>query len=291
MSYTMFMARWSRIFADAGLQVSGSDLLETSQARNVGPNVTQAAVGYHHTDPNLRGTRWFSVDSLQLGPLFKNIESVDVFPYMPHSHRDIAVALIERYALPLDPDWFVDTPIPDEQLLAMPFTVDLQLTGGVWRWASGLDKLTVTVHEPQVNIASAFAVKVLPVPVLPYTTVVGKTNIELVSVSVDFTPLYVEDYDRLLSITKSADLYESTVPEVYTADVLIRLLEERTGITTTRLTTVDTTQLSVNGAVFVYNGKTTGYVTADTSYDRVLVFSVNCPGYTGKLYFHYNDLY
>ena len=291
MPYTMFQARWSRIFADAGLQVSDKDLLEISQVYQQNQFYTKAAVGYHHTDPNLRGTRWFGAESLILSTLFKNIPQVDVFPYMPHSNRDVAAALIERYGLPLEPEWFVDTPITAEQLLDMPFTVTLHLENGPWRYDSGTQGIDVTVHEPQVDIKSAFTKTVLPVPVLPYTTVVGKTNVELVSVGVDFTPLYVEDYDRLLAIAKSEDLYASTIPEVYCADVLARLLEERTGISTTRLTTEDTTQLSTYGATLVYNGLTTGYVSADTRYDRVLVFSVNCPGYTGKLYFHYNDLY
>ena len=68
-------------------------------------------------------------------------------------------------------------------------------------------------------------------------------------------------------------------------------MEERTGVTTVRQTTTEAGIMSTAGAKLKYHGKPSGYPTADTQYDRVLVFEVNCPTYVGAYYFHYNSLY
>ena len=49
--------------------------------------------------------------------------------------------------------------------------------------------------------------------------------------------------------------------------------------------------MSTAGAILKYHGKPAGFPTADTRYDYVLVFTVNCPTYVGDYYFHYNSLY
>lgn len=290
MAIDYFNARWSRIFSDAGLQMTGKDKLffpfvkrDNSYSLNI--------VGFQKTDPNHQGTKIAQTDNIRLNDLFRNIQDIHVYVYVPKTTRDIAAALIERYGLPLRADWFVEVPISAGQVANMPFNIDLQLLPVYWCFNDPNDKVTVTVHEPNVDLAVAFANNVIDAPGLPYKLEQGRTNVELVSIGTDFTPLYVEDYQRLREITTDADLSSAATPNVYRADVLVRLMEERTSVPTQRQSTVEAGILSTAGAKLKYHGKPAGFPTADTRYDYVLVFTVSCPTYVGDYYFHYNSLY
>lgn len=291
MAIDFFRARWSRIFSDAGLEMTGADALYFPQVLR-DPGFTRTVVGFQKTDPNHRGTKLTRADNMALGKMFARIPELNVFVYVPKTTREIAQALIDRYGLPMYASMFVDIPITAEQVANMPFKIDLQLQPGPWCIQDNADFARVTVNEPNVDLADAFKNNVLDVPVLPYTIAQGATNVELVSIGTDFTPLYLEDYARLLEITTAADLSSAATPNVFRADVLVRLMEERTGIVTQRQATTERDILTTDSAKLLYHGKPSGYPTANTAYDRVLVFElVNCPSYTGVYYFHYNSLY
>lgn len=290
MAIDYFNARWSRIFSDAGLQMTGKDKLFFPFTRR-DPSYTLNIVGFQKTDPNHQGTKITQTDNYRLGDMFRGVQDLHVYVYVPKTTRDIAAALIERYGVPLRADWFVETPISASQVQNMPFDIDLRLLPVPWCNPDGEDKVTVTVHEPNMDLAVAYAKNVIDVPTLPFTLQQGRTNVELVSIGTDFTPLYVEDYQRLQEITTDADLSSAATPSVYRADVLVRLMEERTGVTTVRQSTTEAGIVSTAGSKLKYHGKPSGYPTADTRYDHVLVFDINCPTYVGDYYFHYNSLY
>lgn len=294
MSFDYFKARWSRIFADAGLPVKGGDKIFYPYVNRKWESATRAVVGFSKEDPNFQGTRAVVASHLRLGTLFKNIPVIEAYAYVPRTTVDVAAALIERYGLPLQADWFVSTPITDEQVNNMPFDIELSLKNVNWcQHNNASDTITVTVYEPNVDVKDAFGTNILDVLSLPYTVKAGATNVELLSIGVDFTPLYPEDYDRLLEIASDNDLYSAATPYVYRSDVLIRLMQERTGIVTKREADWGKNVISTYQAKFVYNGPTAGFAYADTRYDRVLVFDINhnATAYSGRYYFHYNDLY
>lgn len=290
MSFDFFNARWSRIFADAGLPVKGTETVFFPIVERHWDAATRAVLGFAKTDPNFQGTRAVSAVHLRLDHLFKNISPIEAYAYVPRSTQEVAAALIERYGVPLKAEWFVDAPITDEQVNNMPFDIKLQLKNVPWcsHNTSAYD-ITVTVYEPNADIADVFKTDILDMPVMPYTIRAGKTNLELITVGVDFTPLYPDDYTRLLEIETSEDLFSAATPHIYRADVLVRLMQERTGITTVRTPTGG--DITTNGATLVFNGKASQYPSADTRYDRVIVMDITCDKYAGRYYFHYNDLY
>lgn len=290
MAIDFFNARWSRIFSDAGLTMTGKDKLFFPFTKRE-PNNTAAIVGFQDTDPNHNGTKITKVDNLRLSALFSRIKDVDVYIYVPKDTREIAQVLINRYGLPLRADWFKLVPITPEQVANMPFKIDLHLAPGPWCIDDPTDAVTVTVHEPSMDLAVVFANNVIDAPILPFKVEQGKTNVELVSIGTDFTPLYMEDFVRIREISSSSDLSSAATPGVYRADTLVRLMEERTGTKTQRQPTEDADVLSTAGATLLYHGKPSGYPTANTLYDYVLVFDIKCPSYSGVYYFHYNTLY
>lgn len=294
MAFDFFNARWSRIFADAGLPVKGKETVFFPYVERKWESATRALVGFSKTDANFQGTRAVTCSHLSLAALFKNISPVETYAYVPRTTVEVAASLIERYGLPLQAEWFVSEPITDEQVNNMPFDIKLKLKNVNWcKQNNDGDSITVTVYEPNVDIKDAFKVTILDAPKMPYVVKSGATNVELISIGTDFTPLYIEDYDRLLEITQSEDLYAASTPYVYRSDVLIRLLQERTGIITKREADWSKNILCTYHATFVYNGPASGFANADTRYDRVLVFDMNTnsTAYSGRFYFHYNDLY
>lgn len=290
MAIDYFNARWSRIFSDAGLQMTGKDKLFFPFTKR-DPSYTLNIVGFQKTDPNHVGTKIAQTDNIRLKDMFRKIDDVHVYVYVPKNTQNIAAALIERYGVPLHTDWFQNTPVTTEQVQNMPFDIRLRLNPGPWCFTDPEDYVTVTVHEPNVDLAVAFTKNVIDVPTLPFKIEQGHTNVELVSIGNDFTPLYVEDYQRLREIKVDDDLSSAATPYVYRADVLVRLMEERTGVPTQRQATVETGIISTSGAKLLYHGKPAGYPTADTKYDWVLVFELRSPSYAGVYYFHYNSLY
>lgn len=294
MAFDFFNARWNRIFADAGLPVKNEETIYFPRVERKYESVTRAVVGFDKQNESFNGTRPVQCNHLRLSSLLKNLETVEAYVYVPRSTVEVARAVIDRYGLPLKPEWFVNSPITDEQMATTPFEITLQLRSVNWcAHVYPTDNLTVTVYEPNMDVKDVFGKNVLDVLTLPYTVKNGATNVELLSVGVDFTPLYIEDYDCLLQIATDEDLYSAATPYVYRSDVLIRLMQERTGIVTKREADWSKNVLSTNSAKFVYNGLTTGYPNSDTRYDRVLVFdiSANATGFSGRYYFHYNDLY
>ena len=283
-----FKHRWYRFFSDSGLPVKGNEDLLFAQTARVGP-VTQTFVGFKRSDPNFQGTKSVAAKNLKLSALFKNIGPVSVYAYTPKTYREIAGMLIEIYGLPLEADWFIDGVITPAQIQNMPFDITLQLNNVPWCENDGVG-LKVTVREPTVDIAATFKNTKLTATTLPYTVRAGKTNVELISIGTDFTPLFMDDYAQLLVITSSADLSSPVLPNVERADVLVRLLGDRLKIPCTRLQEHAPGELTTFGATFQYNGPTTGYATADTRYSRVLVFDVLGETYQGRFYFHYNIL-
>lgn len=294
MAFDFFNARWSRIFADAGLPVKGNDKIFFPYVDRKWDSATRAVVGFTKEDPNFQGTRVIQANHIRLSQLFKNVPVIEAYAYVPRTTVEVAAALIERYGLPLKAEWFESTPITDEQVNNMPFDIKLSLKNVAWcRHYTDSDSITVTVYEPNVDVKTAFTNNVLDVLNMPYVVKSGATNVELLSIGVDFTPLYPEDYDRLLEIAKDEDLYSAATPYVYRSDVLIRLMQERTGVVTKREADWGKNVISTYQAKFVYNGPTTGLTNADTRYDRVLAFDINAnaTAYSGRYYFHYNDLY
>lgn len=284
-----FNQRWLRIFYDAGLEVTGTDHLFFDQTRRENDATTKTMAGFRRTDPNHFGTRPVSVGNMSISKMFKNIQDVDVYVYVPKTYHDVAAALVERFGLPLDPTWFINGTITDEQVQNMPFDIVLQLNNLPWCFNDNIG-LRVTVREPITDVKVAFSSAVLDVPTLPYTVVSGKTNVELISINTDFTAFYPEDHDRIMEIATNDDLFSAAAPNVYRADVLVRLMEERLGVPCTRQSSVEPGVLSTQGALFRYNGPASGYPTADTSYDRVLVFDVSGTTYQGRFYYHYNNI-
>ena len=282
-----FNQRWLRFFSDAGLPVKGNEKVVFYQTYRY-PDSSQAFVGFERTNPDFFGTKQLRSTHLTLSALFRNMGPIAVFAYLPKSHHDIAQILIDTYGLPLEKEWFVDQPITQAQLSNMPFVITLKLNNVLW--CASDEGLQVTVKEPTVDIAERYTSTVLTTPTLPYAVVSGRTNVELISIGTDFTPLYMDDYATLLSIASSADLSSAIMPNVERADVLIRLLGDRLKIPCTRLSTITPGELSTFGSTFIYNGPASGYPTADTRYSRVLVFDVVGTTYQGRFYLHYNNL-
>lgn len=283
-----FNQRWLRLFSDSGLPITGNEKLLFSQTARLA-TYTQAFVGFSRTDPNFLGTKHVLPAHLTLTALFRNLGPISVFAYLPKSHQDIAQILIDTYGLPLEKEWFIDAPITATQLQNMPFDITLQLNNVLWCLNDGVG-LKVTVKEPTVDIAERYTSTVLTAPTLPYTIQSGRTNVELISIGTDFTPLFIDDYTTLTQIANSADLSSAIMPNVERADVLVRLLGDRLKIPCTRLSSITPGELSTFGATFVYNGAASGYPTADTRYSRVLIFDVVGVTYQGRFYFHYNNL-
>lgn len=296
MSQDYFNLRWCRLFSEAGSPtLTGKEAMFFAAIdHDYRLESVSVSVGFSRTNLNVRGSRRVEVKKLHLASLFKNVPPL-VFCYTPRSTREVAQALIERYALPLHAEWFVDTPIAVDIGNNPPFKVNMNLLNTEFTMADN-DPTEVTVGAATVDIGDVFKFNVLDVPVLPFTVRTGYTNTELTTYGLDFTPEFIEDFRNIRAITKSADLYASSSPEIDRSSTLVRIMTSRLDFEVTTEGDIEDT-LSTKNATFVYNGPSQGFAASDTSYDNVLVFDTvldpvdsTARTYRGRCYVHYNNL-
>ena len=260
-------------------------------------NRVRAIVGARNTSPAVRGSFIGTFSKVSLRMMFKNLPDPVVAVYNPKSSQDVVKAIIDKYGLFVEPGWFVSFPVQRP-----PFTAKIDFVETYWT-SSDRDmysddvRISVTVEQPVVDIASLFKNVVLDKPVMPWPRRLGYTNTELLTYGVDFTPNFEEDFIDLKNIKEDDDLSSDEDPHVWRSNTIIRLLKERLGIPVVRTAGIEG-QLSLYGAKLLYNGPTIGYPTADVWYDNVLVFTTEIDPtvedavftYRGTIYVHYNNV-
>jgi len=299
MAFTPFQSRVVRWFLDAGMQdVDGSEALffNGNDDYQIASNQTILNVGFSSTNFSVRGSRRVRFNKLSLNTLFRGVTPV-VYLYTPRSKREVAQALIDRYGLPLQAEWFADEAIPTATGNLEDFTVKLWLN--LTLFTMGGDEynfLTVRVLRANADLATLFKDNVLDTPVMPYVIRSGYKNTELMTYGKDFTPSTEERFVALKSIASSQDLYGTQSPSLELSNTLVEILSDRLGIPVTKEADVDGA-LCVHNATFVYNGPTTGLTGADVWYDNVLVFDTvidpldsTARDYRGRCWLHYNNM-
>lgn len=300
MAFSNFNSRIARLFLDAGMQdVDGSETLFYNGANGQQLELPETTMnlGWSAKNNTVRGSRRVRFTKMALATMFRNVTPV-VYAYTPRSTKEVAEALIKRYGLPLDADWFVNTPIPTEVGNSPDFTIGISLKRTLFtRNPSESEGATqVRVIQADVDLSEIFKNNVLSTPVMPFVVRMGYTNLETLTYGIDFTPDTPERFILLRDIQASIDLYGFESPSAERSGNLVELLSDRTG----RPATVEADQdgkICLLRATLVYNGPTVGFPTADTWYDNVLVFdSIVDPidsaarDYRGRAYVHYNNI-
>lgn len=256
----------------------------------------RAVVGVRNASPAIRGSFLGTFDNVSLKNMFKNLPEPVVAVYNPTSSQDIVNAIIDKYGLLVEPEWFRSFPVKRP-----PFTAKIDFVDSYWTVSDqdqyADNRITVTVEQPVVDVADLFKNVVLDKPVMPWPRRLGYTNTELLTYGVDFTPNFDEDFIDLTNIKEDADLNSDEDPHVWRSNTIIRLLKERLGIPVVRTAGIEG-QLSLYGAKLLYNGPATGFATADVWYDNVLVFTTEIDptvedavfSYRGTIYVHYNNV-
>lgn len=299
MAFTPFQSRVVRWFLDAGMQdVDGSEALffNGNDEYQIASNQTIMNVGFSAANFSVRGSRRVRFNKLSLNPLFRNVTPV-VYLYTPRSKREVAQALIDRYGLPLQADWFADEAIPTATGNLEDFTVKLWLNLTLFTMGGDENNaLNVRVLRANADLSTLFKNNVLDTPVMPYTIRSGYKNTEPMTYGKDFTPSTEERFVALSSIASSQDLYGTESPSLELSNALVEILADRLGIPVTKEADVDGA-LCVRNATFVYNGPTTGIAQADVWYDNVLVFDTvvdpldsTARDYRGRCWVHYNNM-
>lgn len=252
------------------------------------------AMAFRDTGANYRGSKLVTYNTVSIDTLFLNI-TPEVWLYNPKSLQEIAGALIARYGLPLQKEWFADAVF---DYTVMPQVVRLTLNSTMFTKESTVD---VTVRRSDVNIADLFKSNVLVTPQIGFTVQTARTSAEF-TYAHDFTPQNMEEYGAILAYPTGAVVAEATYNGA-PIQTLKGLIEERLGNPVAYEVTSNLTadQVCFKNSQLIYNGPTRGYVHpdhlpwrpgADTWYDKVLVISFDTAtsGFQGLAYFHYNDL-
>lgn len=299
MAQNFFNARLLRMFVDVGLArpAGNEEMFFNGQNTKIqDPYINELNIGFTRNNLNVRGSRRTKFNKLEIRKLFRNITPV-VWMYTPRSTGEVAQALIERYGLPLQKEWFANTAIPPEVGNNPPFKVKLALIGTDFTYHTAeVDLLEVEVRQSDVDIGTLFESNVLDAPSLPFVVRQGYINTELMTYSKDFTPETIEVYKLLAGINTSAQLFSSDGTNDETSLMITALLHSRLGVPVVREGDVEGA-LTLRDATLVYNGLTSGFAKADSWYDRVLVFdtvldptSSTARTYRGRCYVHYNEL-
>lgn len=300
MAFSNFNSRIARLFLEAGMQdVDGSETLFYNGADKyqLSEVNTTMNLGWSAANNTVRGSRRVKFNKMNLAKMFRHITPV-VYCYTPRSTREVAEELIKHYGIPLNPDWFVNAPIPTAVGNSVDFTIGLSLARTLFTENPSETEgpLVVRVKRGDVDLADLFKKNVLSSPVMPYVVRQGYTNLETITYGVDFTPDTPERFILLRDIETTADLYGHEAPSAERSSNLVELLSDRTGIPATVEADQDG-KICLLRATLVYNGETVGFPTANTWYDNVLVFdSIIDPidsaarNYRGRVYVHYNNI-
>lgn len=293
-------SRIARIFLEAGMTgVDGSERLfyngaDQFQIANLN---TVMNFGFSSANFTVRGSRRVQFNKVKLNNMFRGV-SAEVFLYTPRTTHEVAAELIRRYGLPLNLDWFVNTPIPTEVGNSPDFTIKLYMVRTLFNMepANQDEALSVRVRQADVDLKDIFKKVDLSTPKLPFTIRAGYTNTEYLTYGKDFSPETVEKFALLKAIAASEDLYGFEYPSSDRSAYLVELMNSRLDIEVTTEGDQDG-KLSLKNAVFVHNGPTVGFPKADTWYDNVLVFDTvldpmdsSARDYRGRCYVHYNNV-
>lgn len=254
-------------------------------------------------DGNYQGSELFTYKTVVLEKLFANNSIPVVWGYNPRTTKVVAKLLIDRYGLPMHEDWFVDEPI-DGSALPTHFTIKTKDTD--WCAAS---QLTVRVEQSDMDITELFKVDAIDAPSYYIT---DPLNVRahpahlLSTYGKDFTPLYSEEIETVSEL-KQGMTFVSTTNPVY-VEWIRRIVGDDIEL---RLVSGGQTDVGVLGQLNIYisnieyHGTTKGYVyknefgvnvSADSSYDKVIVVwgrsstdndkaYIHCP-----LFLHYNEV-
>lgn len=250
---------------------------------NTGQYRSKATILFKGADGNYRGGQLINFKTVNLEELFINNTVPTVWGYNPHNTREVAQLLVDQYGLSVDTDWFKLEPFDAG---AMPTHVTLTLENTAF---SASSQLTVAMERVESDIATRFTNTVLGDLALPYDPMYRSNTVP--TYTKDFTPSYPDQRAWFTSLVVGTYNY------LYYKDFIAFLNDVLDGDLT--ITGSGTIRGSASLEVFYvrYNGSTKnaiyGGVSADTSYDRVLVIEpVYGKSYTdcdGALFIHYND--
>lgn len=252
---------------------------------NTGQFLSKATILFKGSEGNYRGGQLINFKTVNLEELFINNTVPTVWGYNPHNTREVAQLLVDQYGLSVDTDWFKLEPFDAG---ALPTHVTLTLENTAF---SASSQLTVAMERVESDIATRFTNTVLGDLALPYDPMYQSNTVP--SYTKDFTPNYPDQRAWFDSLIVSGSYYYYPAYRGFIA-FLNDVLDGDLSIT-------DQTVIRGSACLYYfyvrYNGPTKnaiyGGVSADTSYDRVLIIvpeigkqSTDCDG---ALFIHYND--
>lgn len=253
---------------------------------------SQGILVFKDTDSNYVGSEIVSWGGCNIALFFKNV-TPEIWVYNPNTKRELADALIKRYGLPFEKEWFEDGPV---DCTVLPIQTKLKtltnhfLVGGV--------ELEITVNRGVADLTEILKDAVLESPGWPITLATDRTSAEY-SYSLDLTPGLPEDY-RLLG-TYPAGMMDEVFYEHDAVKLLVSLINQRSEQMKASFSTAVAGDFNFKNSEMVFNGRPRNFVHpegkpwspgTDVRYDRVLVirFDTSAPGRGGYAFFHYYEV-
>lgn len=251
-----------------------------------------ASLTFTDSNGKYRGSVVSHWSNVRLERLFKNI-TPEIWVYNPTTLRELGAALIERYALPLEPNMIVDGPF-DPTILPQQVTLKTLRSHVV----PADDEIEITVNRGEVDIGTLFTKTDLTSPGVPYTLLSGRASAE-VSYVLDCTPDLPEQY-ALLQTYPSA-VIDPALYDNAAVQLLVSLINERSEDGKAFYSTGLAADYNFSGSKLVFVGNPKNFVhpenkpwspKPEVGYDRVIViqFSDANIGRAGYGFFHFYEV-